>query len=862
MGILESVSANQEYNGISPRRLCRGIGFWVLDSMPPSSNLGLIKTSSFKKEKGNREWASWKILYEAYQSSGDVLETVFRLFLAEQIGLPSRLREVSLGVVGEGKRLVRVLVVEIERIGDEDGEEEENWFVNDQETGMVIRGRRVPLVVFRDAVEATGEGGGDGKTYWDSVRDVWREKGFEGVLSEETGRILKLVGLDSLPPSREGGRRRSLTTSSFPVYSKPLHSLSEEVLDSTTHIHLSNFPNRSVGKFKLPSTISASTDWNDFARTGFGGSNGVGLDEFGVLSEEKEVMIIPRFGDSTITTRTSTINKTRSTHRPLPPSTPSTRKELGTEPKIRLIEVSIQDLEEEFQDVWLETLSDPGGARGWPSFLISDLSPQVIASFPSSPSSPKPTHILISETKGTSTPSSTTTIEIPPEANLRRAGSSKSQTPSEVESVSSKRKWNRRMSSIFSVSGSMANRGSGSRTSIIPPTSPTPTASTPIPSIVPPSLKSKRKAAPPLPPLPAELGGKKVNKEKESSIPFVPVKEVIKVDADVGEKEVKTGEKEIKPAEKEEIVVGEKEEKVEPEVVLENRVVKEEEEMGPPTTSNEKLDELAPAEEVTVETTPPVDTATTKESPVEEASTSSWTAGVASLVSVGAATIGLPALGALVLGSGGGGKSESSEVSPAEKELRPSPIVEESSTSSPPLPSEEVEPVSLASIAESPKAEEESRTSPPGPQEEIVTSIEEVVAPPADAEEIIPPAVDEGIPAAVHTEQESELENSHSKANEIEEPLSHPEVTETILAPVEDIPGPPAEEVRNVEEDAGPSVNEGRDVEVDVGSLLDVPGERERRFSLETLKKSEDDGRFSLSLSLSYSVPVLIILTF
>lgn len=484
---------------MSSRKLSRTLGLYIF-GLAPSPSLA----------SGRKEVKDWEELYRVWKDSGDALEGVFKEFLRSQKDLPVRLMEIVEGRAGgrtEGSLKKRVVRVEVESRGEWETVEDEE--VNDQVTGRVggagggKKGgegkafrRRQPLEVLLAAFESSkeievGEGDGDEvKKAWKLVVRTGTSEGPKTVFDDETRRILQLVGLDELPTTSDKDNNEitpsnSVTSSpSSPTLSRPrrrsfshdrtLGALSEETapLASTRRAPsstLHNFPNQSVGNLLSgPQPRIVTPSWSDFAATGFGST----VDEFGLVNPGAN-------GADEFPKRSQTVgvNRAKDLTRSSPSSSSALVRKPLPKPSTKIVSVTYLDLDEEFLDVYLDTLVDEGACSSWPSFLVAELRANLVLEIAGLSSSSDTTTttfgkveaLLVSErlislsaeqsllSRQHSTSASTLTAPNTLAPTRSKAGSI-------PESSTLSRKWSRRASSIFGSSSANA-----SKTSLVSP---------------------------------------------------------------------------------------------------------------------------------------------------------------------------------------------------------------------------------------------------------------------------------------------------------------------------------------------------------------------------------------------------------
>lgn len=422
---IQSVSAFSEQNAMTSRRLCRLIGYYLFAPPTRDQNQG------------------WEVLYEKWRESGMVLEGCLKAFLWEQDDLPPRLQElvndfgrfVARSRTGDpdaglGGRKVRVLRVEVVHRGEgwkRVGEEGEG--VNDQETGYLIGGqregryaRRRPIEIMLDAFEAVNEASqGEETDTWGIVREKGKGEGWKEVLDDETVRVFDLLGLSttsSESSTAPSPRRHQSDASPF-----QLSALEESPPSGSPSF--SNFPNRSVAHFSSQEQQNrvVTPSWTDFTQTGFSTGTSNLSNEFGQFKSELKssshgdaVRRTPRRGES------------------------------------KIVKIEWMEIDEEFSDVWLDTLVEStttsSPVSSWPSILVAPFRPSLLASLPLESSPNQHLHLFIYEKLLPLVDAP----PLPPAPVLQRNQSSnsrKARNDSSETSSLNPRKWTKRASSIF-----------------------------------------------------------------------------------------------------------------------------------------------------------------------------------------------------------------------------------------------------------------------------------------------------------------------------------------------------------------------------------------------------------------------------
>ncbi|SCV73174.1 BQ2448_7099 [Microbotryum intermedium] len=502
LGVMQGVAAFTELNAMSAHRLSRQLGIYLFGLAPRG-----------------KSWTDWSDLYNSWKTAGNALEGCLRAYVRSQSDLPERLRELVEAYPLPAPRVMKsqlksVIKVEIEA-------KAEMWSrvmaveVNDQRTGLVVAlgsggaqglsaggiKRRDPVDILIDAFEAAQgqslESVEQGtKDVWKTIVDEGRKDGEPiGVLSDETRRVLELVGLARgsstllmLPSSDDSrpqhGRQRSYSHGFGPIPPLPrsdFSTLSTQVSGSSpnrsvTHLSPSQLAGSPTRFSMRPSTAPqqapriVTPNWNDFASTGF--SDTVPANEFGLV--DLSGGDLNDFGLRSKTTGgTKTGGKPKDNRLSMnqrtptsPSSQPQGSPSASIKPTRSLLKLSLTQIEDDFADVWLETLADPGACASWPSFLIAELKNDLITCLEST--TPTTTtqidHLLIIEKL----------VELRPLLRATSSSSSASikgitRSVSIAESTLSRR-W-RRASQLFSGSGGGGGSASGRST---------PTASSPV----------------------------------------------------------------------------------------------------------------------------------------------------------------------------------------------------------------------------------------------------------------------------------------------------------------------------------------------------------------------------------------------
>ncbi|GAA5827767.1 hypothetical protein JCM11251_007666 [Rhodosporidiobolus azoricus] len=461
LALTQHVAAFSSRNAMSARRLCRLLGLYLFGFAPLNSP---APTED-----------AWEKLYRDWQLAGDVLEGCLRAYLREQSDLPPRLQDLLVdyddfvarqkrafageGKVEEGGRQVAVVRVELETRG-------EGWKVagdaevNDQITGLSLVTplpssptsssstctpvRRKPLEILLAAFEAgetssVGEVGDAGKA-WRLVLEASKQaEGGEGgvdkvkaLVDEETWRVLQLLGLDRAGSSarsteEEKGSRRRKGSLDRPGASPYGTSGGAQSAGNLLFTNAGPSAKRQV-----------TPSWDSFATSGFSASTaqlsldaGGGVDEFGLSSRAKG----------------------RSSRPSAAAKKPATTK---------LVSISIHHIDEEFVDVWLDTLVGSRSAlspvAGWPGVVLSPLRSGVVHRLDALDMEEKVDHLFVRERL---LPLSEPTNDIAPPApaGLNRALSSASSRTARTsghadDTLSPRKRWRRRASAIFSSSSS------------------------------------------------------------------------------------------------------------------------------------------------------------------------------------------------------------------------------------------------------------------------------------------------------------------------------------------------------------------------------------------------------------------------
>ncbi|GAA5980952.1 hypothetical protein JCM11641_005496 [Rhodosporidiobolus odoratus] len=516
---VQHIVAFSSVNAMSSRRLCRSLGLYLFfgsAGIPPSTGHGGVNDG---------EGDVWESLYRRWQMAGEVLDGCLRAYLREEgeEKLPPRLKELvgdyegfvekqrrmfdsksPLMAVegGGGGRQVTVLKVEVQtrptsalaggwkKAGQEEG-------VNDQITGLLRKGtnaggdhtggrpaRRKPVEIFLAAFDPSSSSApspssssalspsspsldANASTIWqtllDAVKGAKEGEKTQAVLDEEVVRVLRLLGLDEpsptpnqLPSPRSRTRSQDVFGPSSSGNTHPYRNGSTTSgARSAGNLLLSGGGSKAVGGQDRGKRI-VTPSWADFASTGFRGGENDGVGELGFLSSPPTSSTTPRTPSSRPSATPSAISGSST-----PVSTTS-----------KIVSLTLLSLDEEFSDVWIDTLSE--GSRSllsplanWPGLIIAPLRSSLLpSSLPTSgrveqlmiyerllPYSPSTLDRALSSTTSTTRPSlSAPSHSAPPKPNT-------SEDP-----LSPHKKWRRRASAIFSSSSSSSSASASSST--------------------------------------------------------------------------------------------------------------------------------------------------------------------------------------------------------------------------------------------------------------------------------------------------------------------------------------------------------------------------------------------------------------
>ncbi|GAA6015544.1 hypothetical protein JCM10207_008630 [Rhodosporidiobolus poonsookiae] len=487
LALIQHVAAFSSRNAMSARRLCRLLGVYLFGFAGGEGAGGVDE------------------LYRDWQRAGDALEGCLRAYLREQSDLPPRLQDLLVDYDGfvvrqraafsssaspaapdPAARAVRVVRVELETRPAPSssgfklaGAPE----INDQTTGLAGAGggakrpvRRRPVEVLMAAFGVGGETAKEGEEA--DARRAWRvvlssasstegesdgaKQGPAAVLDDETLRVLQLLGLDALPAEDRASAALGLDEPTLRRRRSLEHG--RDAAGSPYGAGSRTLGAKSVGNllFSPPSTATTAVgagkrtvtpSWADFASTGF--AAGPAADEFGLVNPVSSSR--SGSGAQTLTARPSVSR----------PSTSAT----GGKPRTTLVALSVQELDEEFADVWLDSLAESGTAMspvaGWPSVVVAPLRSDVVRQLDaldlaSSPSAAgagaKLTHLLIHERLVAPSPASEG-LAPPGATGLNRALSSAStRTTKTDDALSPRKKWKRRASTLFQSAPSLSRR--------------------------------------------------------------------------------------------------------------------------------------------------------------------------------------------------------------------------------------------------------------------------------------------------------------------------------------------------------------------------------------------------------------------
>ncbi|BGP27392.1 hypothetical protein JCM10295v2_006360 [Rhodotorula toruloides] len=450
--LLQAVVANAQHNAMTARRLCRSVGIYLFGMSPPAGS------------------SSFDDLYNAWREAGDALEGCLKAFLREQTDLPPRLQELvddyaawvaaKMSGSNEGGRKAKVVKIEVESKGEwsQVGESD----VNDQETGFVANGRiaqgsvgkparRRPVEILLAAIEADPLAG-DVKA--DEAAQLWsriverakkgrEESGTIAVLDDEVVRVLEMLGLDQ--PATAGDSDPFIANDS-------LRPRVRSLISDRRSSSLGNFSNFSTGNLLTPSPSqrTITPTWNDFKQTGFTTELDT-ASEFGLYNPETDGLF----------------------------TKPAWLPRKVVEPEHRILGISSCGVDEEFPDVWMDTLGESTSTlapvAGWPSLVVAPLQASVLSQDGSSrtidhlviyekllppasknaPFAPRPS--LPSTASQTGVHRALSTASILGRRGGKSDGLPSSATDSE-STLSPGRRWRRRASAIFATGSSEVDK--------------------------------------------------------------------------------------------------------------------------------------------------------------------------------------------------------------------------------------------------------------------------------------------------------------------------------------------------------------------------------------------------------------------
>ncbi|KAM0786251.1 hypothetical protein ACM66B_007050 [Microbotryomycetes sp. NB124-2] len=445
LDLAQAVSAYSEKNAMSPRKFSRTIGLYV-----------------FGLAQRDRQWSSWQELHGVWQEAGDAFGGCLRAYLRSQRNLPPRLADIAQGFPEPRPASLKkqALTVELESKGHWQ-DLSEAWQV-EQKVGRPAR--RSPMDVL-----AAGFGDGPpedaskaGQAAWLLLKDKAKLRGGD-LLSEETERIFDVVAgqaagrsstsadrpsLDKLNPARNTPPRPTRNRSYSMGHGLRENESGAESWTGQTSPTRRWFPPpeqispprrkekspaltgaRSFADLQERSPRQPDSAWNEFATAGFSDSpneirlHSPGQDEFPMRN------------------KSSKASKARELVSGLSP-----RKDGGVrraplaKPSTKVVSVGIVEVDEEFPDVWYDSLNDTAACASWPSGVIGQLRSDVVEALRAldPPLDKDVSFLLITDNL----------ISLTPTPILRDSPGRRA--PSVAESTMSMR-WARRASSLFNV---------------------------------------------------------------------------------------------------------------------------------------------------------------------------------------------------------------------------------------------------------------------------------------------------------------------------------------------------------------------------------------------------------------------------
>ncbi|KAK4049936.1 hypothetical protein OIV83_003760 [Microbotryomycetes sp. JL201] len=456
LDLAQAVSAYSEKNAMSPRKLCRTVGMYVFGLAPR-----------------DRQWSSWSELHGVWQEAGDALEGCLRAYLRSQRQLPPRLADLVQGFPEPrpASSKIRALTVELESKGHWQ-DLSEAWLV-EQKVGRPARRSPADVLAATFGNGSPEEASKAQKAAWTLLKDKIKLNEAD-LLSEETERVFEVaagqasVGRSSTSADQTSSNKPKPERNTPPRPSRSRsYSMGLAEQDSAGESWTGQtsptrrwFPppeqispprrnkeksaltgSRSLGGLNERTPRQPDSAWNEFASAGFSDNpNDIRLSS-------------PGQEEFPMRTKSGKTSKARELVGGLSPRKDRPARSVPlTKPSTKVASVSISEVDEEFPDVWYDSLSDPAACASWPSGVIGQLRAEIVDLLTElePPLEQQGVSFLLLMDN---------LVSLSPAPILRESPSKRA--PSVAESTMSMR-WARRASSLFNVRvGKSAAEGDG-----------------------------------------------------------------------------------------------------------------------------------------------------------------------------------------------------------------------------------------------------------------------------------------------------------------------------------------------------------------------------------------------------------------